>query len=230
MKKTIIFFLAATTFFCNSLNAQETRKKQQTTFALIGGANINRFVGTNSKGQKLNHDFVEGGQFGVNLEIPIFPGFYIQPGIQAVSKGTKNTSSDFRTTTVNALYVEVPVYIVAKPRVGEGSLIIGVGVDISNGITGTWKTTDELFYQNNRNGKVKFQNDADASDGNNLYMRSRDISMGFVLGYQFGSHFFLQMKSQRGLTNIIADYHSDNSVYSVKTKYAGHSFSIGCRF
>lgn len=225
MKKTIILLLTATAFFSTSSHAQKA------TFGFQGGANMQKFVGKSTDGSKVTNDFVKGAHVGFNVEIPICRGFYIQPGLQFITKGTKNETSLY-TSTANLYYLEMPIYFVVKPQAGKGHLIIGVGSEVSYGLGGKWKYEDALYPLKNKNADVKFKNTVTPADDpvNTLYIAPLDVSIAAIFGYEFKNSFFLQVNGQYGLLNRIPKHKSGDPLNKAELKNIGFGITVGHRF
>ncbi|MDF1560147.1 MAG: outer membrane beta-barrel protein [Bacteroidales bacterium] len=111
MKMKIKFLTLSAILILSSLAMQA-----QIGFGLLGGVNFQNINGTNSNGDKLENGLLTGFHAGVNVNIPIAPDFYFQPGLLFSVKGAKNefynpptkASGDY-TTTTRLSYVELPV-------------------------------------------------------------------------------------------------------------------------
>src|SRR5215204_3444673 len=108
-------------------SAQQTpsmvRTAGKTTFGIHAGANMYNINGKTATGAELNNDLKTGLAAGLNAEIPVGTGSYIQPGVEFRQKGTEGT--DGSSLTLN--YIDIPVNFIYKPILGTGNLVLGFG-------------------------------------------------------------------------------------------------------
>ncbi len=62
----------------------------QIGFGLLGGVNFQNINGKDNSGNKLQNGLLTGFHAGINLNIPVAPEFYFQPGLLFSVKGAKN--------------------------------------------------------------------------------------------------------------------------------------------
>ena len=67
-----------------------------------------------------------GYHAGVNVQIPVASEFYFQPGLLFSTKGAKNVSGSV-TNTTKLSYVELPLNMVYKGKLGNGFVMVGFG-------------------------------------------------------------------------------------------------------
>ncbi len=80
---SILIILALST----SLVIAQTTDRTKMSFAILGGVNFQNLNGKLSSGDKLDNDMLLGFHGGVNVQIPIAPEFYFQPGLMFAIKG-----------------------------------------------------------------------------------------------------------------------------------------------
>jgi hypothetical protein len=207
--KTKIFTIALILSLSASFALGQAAEKGKTSFGVLGGINFQNLNGKFSSGDKLANDMLLGYHAGVNLQIPIVPEFYFQPGLMFAVKGAKNTTTIFGTeftdkTKLN--YIEMPLNLVYKGALGNGFIMIGFGPYLAYGISGK---------QIIEGGSVTLERgvDYDAFDaGGNIFA-----------GYEMASGLFLQLDTQLGMVNINPD---DEPT----TKNTGFGLSLGYRF
>ena len=68
--------------------AQST-DKGKISFAILGGVNFQNLNGKDAVGDKLKNDMIIGYHAGVNIQIPVVPEFFFQPGLLYSLKGAK---------------------------------------------------------------------------------------------------------------------------------------------
>lgn len=227
MKKRIILMMTAAISICASLYAQKA------TFGFQGGINMNKAIAKDMAGEKIANDFVPGYHVGINVEIPIFHGFYFQPGLQYITKNIKREGKSY-TYDLNISYVEMPINFILKPKVGSGNLIAGFGAAIAYGIKGKSKYDRIGSTQYDRENKVIFKNSWDPSDPDqqgNEYIRPFDLGIGLLFGFQFKNNMYFQFNGQYGLLNTSAKIdESETYLEQGVIKNINVGLSVGYRF
>jgi hypothetical protein len=239
MKKTMISFMTvAAVFAVTGAIAQTTTTTTTTSTATIGrttfgvraGINFQTINGKNANGNKLKYDLIPGFNAGVNVEIPIAPDFYVQPGLLFTTRGSKydrTISNQTFTQTVHLSYLEIPVNLVYKPLLGTGHLIAGIGPYVDFGVGGNVKYEGAGAMTDQ---DVKFKNEITASDNDNYaYYRRVGAGANVLFGYEFANKLSFQLNAQLGLTDINP---KDNSIADTEAtaKHTGFGISAGYRF
>ena len=122
--KTI--FIAMLLMFTASLAMAQLPPQQRTAFGVLGGVNLQTLNGKDFSGDKLENDMIIGYHAGLNIQIPVAPEFYFQPGLLFSTKGAKNETTPV-TRTINLSYIEVPLNLVYKGMLGNGYVMVGFG-------------------------------------------------------------------------------------------------------
>jgi hypothetical protein len=206
----------------------------QAQFGILGGVNFQNINGKNSSGNKLENGLLTGFHAGVNINIPISPNFYFQPGLLFSVKGSMNefynplskASGDYATTT-RLSYIELPLNLLYRPQLGNGYLLLGFGPYVAYGIKG--KETTQLNSVSVER-PVKFENSVGLIDWiSNAYYRPFDAGANILFGYEFGMGAFIQLNAQLGLLKINPEYTwlSDDQTAYMNT---GFGLSLGYRF
>jgi hypothetical protein len=215
MKTFKLLYVCLFILFSTALVAQKTG----TTFAVLGGVNLQTFNGKNLIGTKLSNDMITGFHIGANAQIPIVPEFYFQPGLMFSTKGYKNTENNI-TNNLNISYIEVPLNFVYKGALGNGFIFIGLGPYIGYGVAG--KSSPEP--------NVKFTNVVEVTDPiTDVYVKPFDAGANILVGYEMASGLFLQLNSQLGLIGIYPENRLNPSDATV-WKNTGFGLSLGYRF
>ena len=204
--------------------------KAQISFGLRAGVNLQNINGKSLTGDDLEYDLKTGFHAGLNVEIPLVAGFYIQPGVLYSSKGAKG--EDVLTTKEikwSLSYIEVPVNLLYKPSLGPGKLLLGFGPYVAYAVGGSVKREDQ------KDGELEYENDvtlAQYSGGaviGTYYAKRLDVGGNLLFGYEFAKKISVQLNAQLGMANInpkIKDYDNDKS----KRKNTGFGISLGYRF
>jgi hypothetical protein len=194
----------------------------QIGFGLLGGVNFQNLNGKDVNGDKLKNDMLLCYHIGVNVQFPIAPEFYFQPGLLLVTKGAQNYTGSVADKH-KITYIELPLNLVYKPLVGKGHLVLGSGPYVAFGIggKGTLGSNDV---------EMKFQSVIEATDPDGvLYYKVLDAGANIFVGYELAGGIFLQLDTQLGLLQINPE---DKRISSDKSsiKNTGFGLSIGYRF
>ncbi len=205
------------------LSAQNPEK---TSFAILGGVNFQNLNGKDATGNSLDNDLITGYHVGVNIQIPIAPQFYFQPGVMISTKGAKNNGS-LLTTTTKLMYVEVPLNLVYKGQLGNGFIMIGLGPYVAYGISGKVQYESDLISED---VDIQFQNVVEIDDPLLVpYYKPLDVGGNIFFGYEMASGIFIQLNAQLGMLKINPEYKilpNDESVIN----NTGFGISLGYRF
>jgi hypothetical protein len=225
--KISLIFLVLLFLLPVTLVIAQIGERGKTTFAVLGGVNFQNFTGKNFSGNKLENDLIIGFHAGVNAQIPIVPDFYFQPGLMFSTKGAKSSEGSV-TNTVSLSYVELPLNLVYKGKLGSGFVFIGFGPYIGYGISGKSK------FQGNLVGPfesdVVFKNEVAITDPlTSVYFRPFDVGGNIFVGYEMAMGLFLQLNTQLGMIKINPD---DKRFPTGETsvKNTGFGLSLGYRF
>lgn len=198
----------------------------KTTFAILGGVNFQNLNGEDNSGKKLENDLIVGYHFGVNVQIPVAPEFYFQPGLQFSTKGAENTVSAL-TSTYKLSYIELPMNFVYKSLLGNGYFMVGLGPYVAYGVGG------KAIYEGgsiSTESDIKFKNEVVSGDPLTIvYIKPFDAGGNIFFGYELAGGLFIQLNAQLGMLNIRPDNYflpDDNSTL----KNTGYGISLGYRF
>jgi hypothetical protein len=178
----------------------------KTSFAVLGGVNLQNLNGKDVSGNKLENDMIIGYHFGVNAQIPVAPEFYFQPGLMFSTKGAK-----ISTNTYKLSYVELPLNFVYKALVGNGYFMLGFGPYVAYGIGGK---------------DIEFKKEMESGDNPLSVYKPFDAGANLFFGYELPSGIFVQLNTQLGMLNIRPDNYPDSSTL----KNTGYGISLGYRF
>ncbi len=198
----------------------------KTSFAILGGVNFQNLNGKDMSGDKLENDMLIGFHAGLNVQIPVAPEFYFQPGLMFSTKGAKSTDGNFK-STYNISYIELPLNFVYKAKVGSGYIMLGFGPYVAYGIGG--KTTSEGGSAS-AESDIEFKNEVESDDPlTTTYIKPLDAGANLFFGYELQAGLFLQLNTQLGLLDINPEdkrFTDDDSTL----KNTGFGFSLGYRF
>ena len=181
----------------------------RTSFGILGGVNFQNLNGKISSGDKLENDMLLGFHGGVNVQLPIAPEFYFQPGLMFAVKGAKNTTTILGseiTDEIKLNYIEMPLNLVYKGALGNGFVMLGFGPYVAYGISG------KQVVQGN---SLSYERGVDYN--------AFDAGANIFVGFEMASGIFLQLDTQFGMLDI--DPNENNTA-----KNTGFGLSLGYRF
>lgn len=217
---TLIFIFSA------SIALAQSSENTRISFGILGGMNLQNLNGKDMNGDKLENDLIFGYHAGVNIQIPVAPEFYFQPGLLFSTKGAKNTDGMY-TNTYKLSYIEMPLNFVYKARLGNGYFMLGFGPYIGFAMGG------KAVFES-ASGKVEsdieFKKVVDSGDPFTVaYFKPFDAGGNLFFGYELASGVFMQLNTQLGLVKINPE---DNRLSDDKSsvKNTGYGVSLGYRF
>lgn len=228
MKTRLISFVLILVLSAPLAIAQST-DKGKTSFAILGGVNLQNLTGKDNSGNKLTNDMLLGYHGGVNIQIPIAPEFYFQPGLLFTTKGAKNTYGSL-TGTYKLYYIELPLNLVYKGALGNGFVMVGFGPYVGYGIGG--KASIESGSATIENDIV-FKNIVETGDPLLVaYVKAFDAGGNIFAGFEMAGGLFFQLNTQFGMLKINPEDNRVLAVYSDKlsVKNTGFGLSLGYRF
>lgn len=228
MKTRLISLLMILTLSGSLAIAQNTSRM---SFGLKGGVNFQNLNGKDAGGDKLTNDMLIGYHAGFDVQIPIAPMFYFQPGLLYSMKGAKNTyfvvSNNYTTNTVKLSYIEMPLNLVYKAQIGKGYFMLGFGPYVGYGFSG--KVIHEGSGSSIIDGKIKFQNVVEIGDDPTIpYYKALDVGGNIFAGFEMASGLFFQFNTQLGMMKINPEYKILSDDKSV-VKNTGFGLSLGFR-
>lgn len=224
--KLIHILLIAILIFSSTIALSQGKEKGKSSFGILGGVNFQNLNGKDIYGKQLENDMIVGYHAGVNMQIPIAPEFYFQPGLLFTTKGAKNTAGTI-TTTYSISYVELPLNFMYKGQLGKGYIMLGAGPYLGYGVAG--KTLVEGGPESIKTD-IEFKNVVEQGDPyTTTFFKPLDAGANIFAGYEMAGGIFLQLNAQLGLIEINPEDKRlaiDESVI----KNTGFGLSIGYRF
>jgi len=209
--------------------SQAQQKTVHPSFGLRAGVNFQNVNGKDEDGNKLDYDMLTGFNAGINVEIPVAPQFYFQPGLLYTVKGAKSKEVVQGVTykgTIKISYLELPLNFIYKPMLGTGHLLLGFGPYVALGIGGEVKNEGG---GTNETTDIKFKGTVKSSDPNDVvYLRPLDAGANLLAGYEFSNKFSIQLNAQWGLTKINPEFEGATND-KTSAKNTGFGFSLGYR-
>jgi hypothetical protein len=210
--KTRLFSLIMIIMLCGSLAIAQNKA----SFAVLGGINFQNLNGKYDNGNKLQNDMLMGYHAGVNIQLPIAPEIYFQPGLMYALKGAK-----IATTKYKLSYIELPLNVVYKASLGSGFFMLGFGPYIAFGIGG------KAVPESGSSSDIKFKKSMVSGDAPLSVYKPFDAGGNILVGYEMAGGLFLQLDTQLGMLNI----YPENSSGDISTmKNTGFGLSLGYRF
>ena len=194
------------------------KTSDRASFGIRAGVNFQNINGKDAGGNSLENDLATGFHAGLNAELPIGEGFYLQPGVLYSTKGAAGENS----SKIKLSYIEVPVNFVYKPVLGSGNMLLGFGPYAGFGMGGKIKAS------NGTETDIDFGSDYNAANPA-TYFKSFDAGANLLAGYEFVNKVSFQLNAQLGLLKINKDA---NGITNDKSswKNTGFGVSLGYRF
>ena len=209
--KTKLFSLILIFILSGSMAFAQGPVGSKTSFAVLGGVNLQNLNGKDVNGNKLENDMLIGFHAGVNLQLPVAPEFYFQPGLLFSTKGAK-----ISTTSYKLSYIELPLNFVYKALVGNGYFMLGFGPYVAYGIGGT---------------DIEFKKTVETGDSDAIkYFKPFDAGANLFFGYELPAGLFLQLNTQLGLLDINPEDNRITGDNESTLKNTGYGISLGYRF
>jgi hypothetical protein len=225
MKRKLFSMLLFFTLSGSLVFAQGTGEGK-TSFAVLGGVNLQNLNGKDMTGKKLENDMLIGYHAGVNLQLAVAPEFYFQPGLLFSTKGAKKTAGSL-TETYKLSYIELPLNFVYKALVGNGSFLLGFGPYVAYGIGG------KAIYEGGAakiETDIEFKSELDSGDPETtVFIKPFDAGANLFFSYELPAGLFLQLNTQLGLLDINPKDNRTSDNESL-LKNTGYGISIGFRF
>lgn len=197
-------------------------EKGKTTFGILGGVNFQNLNGKNAAGDKLENGLIFGFHGGVNVQIPLVPDFYIQPGLLFSTKGA-NVNPDGDAIRHKLSYIELPVNFMYKGALGAGHVMLGFGPYLGYAVAGNVVDSDGDKI------KIKFENEVSLTEILDPYYRPLDLGGNIFFGYELEMGLFFQFNAQLGMIKINPEY-TINPDSKQAVKNTGFGLSAGYRF
>ncbi|MEZ4771586.1 MAG: porin family protein [Bacteroidia bacterium] len=222
MNTKLYVFIGILMFFAPMANAQSTK----TAFAVLGGVNLQNLNGKDVDESTLENDLIVGFHAGINVQIPIAPEFYFQPGLLFSTKGAKSTNA-LLTSTYHLSYLELPLNLVYKGLLGSGYVMVGFGPYVGYGIGGKVKTEGGPITLDT---PVKFQNVVEVTDPLTVvYFKPLDVGGNVFAGYELANGIFFQLNTQLGMIKINPEDNRITGSDKTSVKNTGFGLSLGYR-
>lgn len=197
MKKFILVaFVAMATF---SVSAQK--------FGVKAGVNLASYYGSGSDGLDSRIGFTVGGLYEQNLS----GDFYLQPEVLLTLKGAKYGSGDSK-SSLNPLYLDIPVKALYKLPLGTGKFTIAAGPYFGIGLAGKYKQGDasvNLFSKE--------------SGADEAMCKRFDMGVTGAIGYELSGGLFINFETETGFLKVF-NGEGDNVSNNALALVVGYKF------
>lgn len=180
--------------------------------------NVNRSVpGISFPGFSMGSNHITGPVAGITGSIHLWKWLEFRPELNYIQRGAYIYSS-FVSYTVEGKYrlnyINVPLNIVYRHKLGQGKIFAGLGPELAFGLSGKGKG------DNNQNVKIKFDG-KDEMSSDFIHLKALDFGLSFCLGYQLNNGLLLNGGYFLGLTDIDPnkDFDWKNHGFSIKLGY-----------
>lgn len=204
----------------------QNSEKGKISLAILGGINFQNLTGKDISGDKLENDMITGFHAGLNVQMPLAGEIYFEPGLIFSTKGAKNATGSF-TSTYNISYIEMPLNMVYKGRLGNGYVLLGFGPYIAFAIGGN---ATSVIGDVEVKADIEFQNKVELSDPLlAVYMKAFDAGGNIFAGYETAGGLFFHLNAQLGMLKINPENEWISNDESI-LKNTGFGLSLGYRF
>jgi len=224
--KTKLFLFTLILVLSMPMAIGQNSEKGKISFAILGGINFQNLTGKDISGDKLENDMIMGYHAGLNIQMPVAGEIYFQPGLIFSTKGARKITGPF-TSTYNISYIELPLNMVYKGRLGNGYVLLGFGPYIAFAIGGNVTTvTGDVEVKTD----IEFQNKVELTDPLlSTYLKAFDAGGNIFAGYEMAGGIFFHLNAQLGMLKINPENEwISNDESSVKN--TGFGLSLGYRF
>ena len=209
---------------------------QGVSFGIRAGFDMQNINGKDMAGDKLTNKLIPAFNAGINVEIPIAPEFYIQPGLLFSTKGANlyeydGTFVEDGSVKLNLSYIELPINFLFKPALGNGNMLLGFGPYLAYGVMGKQKMDAKILgIDVSEDWDVKYQNEVVIGDpADQVYVRPFDAGANLIIGYETAMGLSAQLNAQLGLLEMLPDY-AGLDMKKATQKNTGFGISLGYRF
>lgn len=234
-RKTYILALVSIIVFQVVTGQEKEYNPETVNLNIVAGISLQNLKGTDFWGEKLENKVLLCWNAGFMTDILIFRNLHFVPGLLYTVKGArkelvekvKESDENKVVTTIRLSYLEIPVNLLYRPKLGEGHILLGFGPYAAYGIGGKVKTKGS-GYSNVI--PVSFKNTVTIDDPSDYaYYRALDAGTNFFFGYELHYGIFCQFKVQLGLLKINPAY---EQLSNDKTSYKNRGFGLifGYRF
>lgn len=217
MNQRFLLAIMSMLFISFSYAQDMTQNASGTTFGIRAGVNFQNINGRDAADNELENDITTGFHAGVNAEIPVGTGSYLQPGVLYSMKGAQMGDNN----KISLSYVEIPVNFIYKPILSTGNMLLGFGPYVAFGIGGK-------IDINGTEMDIDFGSDYDVMDPTTRF-KGFDAGANFLAGYEFANSLSFQINAQLGLVDINKENPSDPDD-DTRWRNTGFGLSIGYRF
>jgi len=231
MKK--LFAMAAVVLFgTGATSAQEIRdmfgkdQKGEIAYGVRAGLNVSNIRGEYANGKSFDMKSRAGFQIGATVDLPIFNGFYVQPGLFFTTRGAhqKLTEGDeTEKTKLHPFYMQIPVLASFRADVSRSvNVQVNVGPHLAVGLGGKEKyeytdpdgteKSDCPFFGESEENKAHFG------------AKRFDFGLSFGAGVTIKKHYYVGIQYDLGLVNMAIT--GENKDWSDGTKLRNGNFAI----
>jgi len=151
---------------------------------------------------------------GLIADLGLIKGLHLQPQVLISSKGVKEEEKWRPERWVNAtyktrlIYLEIPLNIVYKFRLGPGKLAVGAGPYYAFPLSGTYKDEGSIKDPNGQpvggftnEHNIQFD-DHIANTAMGWFYKNSDAGVNFIAGYEFKNGLLFNVNYSLGLTDV----------------------------
>lgn len=198
-------------------------QKGEIGYGVRAGLNISGISGEHANGKSLDYKSRAGFQIGAVVDIPLFNGFYIQPGLFFTTRGAKEKLEEYgykETTKLHPMYLQIPVLASFRADVSRSvNVQVNVGPHFALGLGG--KAIYE--FSDDPTNKIPFFGLSSENDPR-FDAKRFDFGLSFGAGVTIKKHYYVGIQYDLGLMNMAI--HDKEWGYPDGTKFHNGNFAI----
>lgn len=198
----------------------------QLKLGIQAGYNYSQFSDQGNNQQDYHLSGISTFQIGLAIEQSLSKNIFFESGLLFIQKGghkepTYFTNNMGSTTTTKINYLQLPLNLAYKTAISKNfKLVIGSGIYVSTGISGSEKGTDNTSGNTTINNKIHFTNSSAYASGSTA-IKPFDLGFNINTGIEWQKFQFMANFS-RGFGNI-------NPLAS-STKFLNQNFGISINY
>ena len=203
-------------------------RKGEIACGVRAGLNISSLKGEWAPDRSLDYKSRAGFQIGAVVDLPVFNGFYVQPGLSFTTRGARKKVTDegeTETTKLQPFYLQIPVLASFRADVSRSvNVQVNVGPHLAIGLGGKEKWEYSYDGETEKGDVPFFGKSKEGENGERFGAKRFDFGLSFGAGVTIKKHYYVGIQYDLGLVNMAI--HDDEFAYSDKTKFHNGNFAV----
>jgi hypothetical protein len=170
-------------------------------FSVEGGVNFDNLA-IKSAGTKVDTKMMTGGAFGLVQGVQLSDHIYFEPGLYYQSAGCNLKEPLIGGYSISTITIPLDIVYKSGDKCGN-RFFAGAGPYIAKNLSGTFSMSVGGIEQS---GSLKIGTGADAN------FKGTDLGINLTTGYKLKKHFYIRLRYQMGLVDLLPNGNSDNSI------------------